>query len=197
MSHSSIFLHLLTHPVPPWIFHIHPQSEFYSLRLCHKGTSVHLLAPPLDSRYNSFFSARSRSPARNRVVHWAVQIRLHPDFYSWTPRKYRTVPPPWPCFLELRVAFTSRTSVLYPPNFCCGQQYFFLTSSYILPYFVDFAIPPHSSSAFCYLLPYSPSRCGWQPLFWHLPCFILPLQLFSILQLFRVGTFPVLLLILY
>ena len=34
--------------VPPSIFHILPLCEFYSLLQCHKGTSVHLLPPPLD-----------------------------------------------------------------------------------------------------------------------------------------------------
>ena len=39
---------LRTHPVPPCTFHILPLCEFYSPLPCHKGTSVHLLPPPLD-----------------------------------------------------------------------------------------------------------------------------------------------------
>ena len=44
-------------------------------------------------------------------------------------------------------------------------QHVFLASSYTLPCFLDYAIPPYSSSPFRYNLPYSAIGRDWQPVF--------------------------------
>ena len=53
--------------VPPCIFHIIRLCGFYSLLLCHKGASVHLL-PPLDYWYTSFFFLAVPGPLHEIVI---------------------------------------------------------------------------------------------------------------------------------
>ena len=88
MSHSSIFLISSTTSRSSLSISHSPTSEFYSLLLCHKGTSVlfppdywhTVLLPP------SFWQVQvpyTKSQfQRFRVVHWAVQIRFHSYFFS-------------------------------------------------------------------------------------------------------------------
>ena len=52
-----------------------------------------------------------------------------------------------------------------------------MVSSCFLPCFIDYAIPPYSSSSFRCSLPYSPISYRWQPLSWHAPYFMLPFPL--------------------
>ena len=68
-----------------------------------------------------------------------------------------------------------------------NRRYLFLISSYILPYFLDYAIPNCSSSPVSYFLPYlySPISYGWQPLLWHVTYFILPIQLSHVSRCFQ------------
>jgi len=68
----------LTCTVPPYIVHILPLYEFYSLLLCHMGKFVHLL-PPLDYVYKYFFilSGRSRSTIRNRIIKFFLSPLSH------------------------------------------------------------------------------------------------------------------------
>ena len=73
----------LTHPVPPCIFHILPQCEFYSTALpqgpiCTSSSSFSRLLAYL------FLSGRSRSPARNRSFSFFA--------YSIGPCKYVFIP---------------------------------------------------------------------------------------------------------
>ena len=77
----------LTHPVLPSICGILPLCDFYSPLLCHKGTSVHLLPPPLNHWFTSSFwqvqvPYTKSHFQRFRVVQWAVQIHFHSNFFS-------------------------------------------------------------------------------------------------------------------
>ena len=98
------------------------------------------------------------------------------------PRLSASVPPLSPCLLTLAfpllLSFLLLVSLV--PRKLLHGQCLCLVSSYILPYFLDYATPPYSSSPFCYFLPYPPINYGCQPLylfFWHIPCFLLPFQL--------------------
>ena len=161
------------HPVPPCVFHILPLCELYSLQLCHKGASV-LIPPPPDYWHTSFWQVQipytESQFQRFRLVHWAVQIRFIP-ISSLNP----------PYISKCPSSFTLLVLVFFyfclAPRKLLYRQYLFLASSHILPYILDYAIPPYSSSPFCYFLSYSPIGYGWQPLFWHVPDFILPFQL--------------------
>ena len=131
-------------------------------------------------------SGRSRLPTRQRSFRVFAK--------SIGPCKYVFVPIPSlnaPCISQVffsdstlflsAIAFPfflpfTSTSALYLP----GGHHLFLVPPYILPYFLNLAIPPYSSSPFGYSLPYSSINYGWQPLFWHVPCFILSFQLFHI-----------------
>ena len=77
------------------------------------------------------------------------------------------------------LSILSYTSALYPPNFPMDSTYLFLVSSYFLPYFLDYILPPYCSSPFRYFLPYSPTSYGWQPCFRHAPCVIFAISTFS------------------
>ena len=61
MPHSFIFL-ISNTSRSPGMFHILPLCEFYSLLLCHKGTSLLLFPPPLDYWYTSFFFLAGPGP---------------------------------------------------------------------------------------------------------------------------------------
>ena len=60
------------------------------------------------------------------------------------------------------ISIISFTAVVSPKRLY--GWYFFSVSSYILPYFLDYAIPPYSTSPFCYFLPYGSTSYGWRPL---------------------------------
>ena len=98
MPHTSIFLTSYSNTSRMWV---------RTPLLCHKSTSLHLLLPPLDYWYTSFFflagpgplheiavSAFSRSPL-GRANNYSILLLL------LTPAKSLSVPPLSPCFLEL------------------------------------------------------------------------------------------------
>ena len=165
---------------------------------------MHLPPPPLDYWYTSSFwqvqvPYTKSQLQRFRVVHWAVQIRFRSYLFSSHPRLSLKCPSSFALFLSARLISIILRSIFYfclvPPKLLCAHD-LFLVSYYALPYFLDYAIPPYSSSPFCYFFLYSPISYGWQPLF--LACSLLYIanSTFSRLYLFEVGTFPVLLLIL-
>ena len=121
--------------------------------------------------YLLLLPGRSRSPARNRGFSGSRSPLVRANTFSFlyvllTPRKSLTVPPLSPCILALvyRLFYPFFFFCLAPLKLLYGQ-YLFLVSSYILPYFLDYAIPPYSSSPFRCFLPYSPISYSWQPFF--------------------------------
>ena len=131
---------------------------------------MHLLPPPLDYWYTSFFFLTGPGPLHEIVVSTFSRSPLGRAntlsflFLLLTPGL--NVPPPSPCFLAL--AFSLFLSLILPlsctPKLFCGQH-ISLIFSYILPYVLYYAIPPYSSSPFCCFLPHSPISPGWQSLF--------------------------------
>ena len=137
MSHSSISLISFFNTVPPCTFHILLICEFYSLLLCHTGTSVHLCPPPLSYWYASFLflagpghlneiavSAFSRSPLGDANAFSFLALRLIPRislerFSDFT------------LFLSASLSLLSirpSTSALHLPNFSTD-----ITSSWLPP----------------------------------------------------------------
>ena len=133
-----------------------------TLLLCHKGTSVHLLPPPLDYCYTSFFfragpgpphkitaSGFSRSPLGRANTFSFLYIS------SLTPRMYRNVPPLSRCFLALRgchfflPGMIYFTSALYPPNLSMdGTSSWFNISSRFHPLYPSIISRPRYAILF-------------------------------------------------
>ena len=173
---------LLTHPIPPCIFHILPLCEFCST-VCHKGTSV-LFPPPPDYWHTSFVCLAGPGPLHEIAVSAFSRSPLGREhtssflFLQLTPRKSLECSSSFTLLHSASLSLISIFSFLScTPQTSLWTVYIFLVSSNILPYFLDYAIPPYSSSPFCYLLPYSPISYGWQPLFWHVLYYILSFQL--------------------
>ena len=195
MSHSFIFLISNTSRPSLHISHS-PICEFYPLWVCHKGTSV--LIPPLPPDYwhTSFIFLAGPGPLHEIAVSAFSRSPLgRANTFSFlflllTPRKSLKCCSSFTLFLSASVSnmyMLSFSSVLYPANFSMD-----IISSWFLPIsFQTFSTTLshlYSISPFCYFLSYSPISYGWQPLFWQLSHVSICLQ---------VGTFPVLLLILY
>ena len=151
------------------MFHILALCEFYSILLCHKGTSVHLLSPPLNYWHTSFFflagpgplhesavSALSRGPFGRSNTFSFLSVLLG-------PRKPLSVPPLSPCFLAL--AFPLFLSFLLLLS-CTPRSYLRTVS------LLGFLLYPSILSRLRYptlfqlvlLLLSSPISYGWQPL---------------------------------
>ena len=128
--------------------------------LCHTGTPVRLLPPP--GYWSTSFLLSNRSPTRKlqfqrfREVHWDVQNTFSFISVRFIPRIFFRVSPMSPWFLAL--AFPFFLSFLLPVS--CTSQTSLRTSSLwfhpiFLPCLLCYAIPPYSSSPFCYFLQYS------------------------------------------
>ena len=71
--------------------------------------------------------------------------------------------------------FNASLSILSILPFACVSYpetspwtvYLFMFSSYFLPYFLNYAIPPYSCSPYRYFGLHSPISYCWQPLVWH------------------------------
>ena len=137
------------------MFHI-LLCEFLFFLLCHTGTSVHLLPPLPGYSYASFFLTGPGPPHEIAVSAFSRSILGGGNMYLslsllLTPRISPSVPPISPCFLALAFPFFLSFSYfcLVPPKLLYGRH-LFMASSYILPYLLDHAIPPYSSSLCSY-----------------------------------------------
>ena len=119
---------------------------------------------------------------RFRAVHWAVQIRFHSYLFS-RPLVHLYVASKcssFTIFLKSYVALLFFLSFLL--LLTCTPQTYLRTAS-LVGFFPHTSIlsrlrcPAFPSSSFFYFLPYSPISYGWQPLFRHVPYFVLPVQL--------------------
>ena len=116
MPHSFVYF-------PPCIFHIFPVCEFCSLLLCHKGTSVRLLPPPLECRYTSFLFLAGPGPLHEIAVSGFSRSLLgRANTFSFlflllTSRKSLKSSSSFTLFLSASlclISIFSFTSVLYP-----------------------------------------------------------------------------------
>ena len=108
MSQPSTFAHLPLYHMPLLlVYFIFSHYASSTLLLCHQGTSVHLLPPPLEYWYTSFsflagpgpiheiaVSAFSRSPLGRAHTFSFLLLPV-------TPHKSLSAPPPLPRFLAL------------------------------------------------------------------------------------------------
>ena len=158
--------------------HVLPLCELYSIALpqghnCASSSSSRLLAHILflagpGPVHEIAVSTFSRSP----LLGCAHVILFHFSLPSILRISLSSVPPLSPCFLALAcplfISFLF-SSVLYPANLLYSYYSisclfpltsivlpYFLVSSPILSYFLDYAIPCGSGSPFGYFLPYSP-----------------------------------------
>ena len=147
---------------------------------------MHLLPPPPGYCYASFFvlagpghlheiavSAFTRSPLGRANKYSMLSLRL-------IPRMPIRVSPISRCFSAL--AFPFFHLYLTPPKLPRGHH-LFLVSSYNLPYFLNYAIPPYSSSPSCYFLPYSSINDGLETSFWACSLLYAAISTFSCLYL--------------
>ena len=118
-------------------------------------------------------------------------------FLLLTSRKYLKCSSSFTLFLSAGLSLIyilCFTSVcLVPPKLIYEQLlYLFLVSSYILPSFLDYAIPPYSSSLFCYFLSYiQPCQLWLATSFLAYSLLYIAIFPFSRLYLFLRGYIPI------
>ena len=124
-----------------------------TLLLCHRDTSAHCRPPP-DYWYTYFLfladpdplqeiavSAFSRSPL-GRAHTFSSRYIIPQNVLPLSP--FLTLA--FPFFLSFLLLLSCTPKLLH-------GQYFFLFSSYLLPFFIDYVILPCPSSPFRYFLP--------------------------------------------
>ena len=151
-----------------------PQGHICAFTSSSSQPLVHLLflAGP-GPLHEIALSEISRSPM-GRANTFSFQLLL------LAPRKSLGVPPSSPLLLSTRrslIFILSSTYILCPANLPMGSIY--LLGFLLYPSILSRLRYPTLFQLALLLLspPCSPISFGWQPLFWHVPCFILPFQL--------------------
>ena len=143
-----------------------PTGFYFRLR-CHKGSSLRLVPPPSDYWYTPFFFLASPGPLHENAVSAFSRSPLdRANTFSFlsvilAPRTSLNVLRTSRCLLALASlslsCIISFASVLYLANLSIMDSTSSLVTSWLRPYFFDYAITPYSSSPFFAALTSNPS----------------------------------------